>query len=73
MAGDFDVSRDEERLRFDLNAYVIGKEVIGLAARHDRVELYLSDNRMVAFEVCGPDIVIAIAVPRPLIETGRVQ
>jgi len=71
---DFDVSEDQERLAFDLRQYVIGRPVVGLVARRDRVEFHLEGGRMIAFSPNGPDIVIEISVPdRPLIESGRVQ
>jgi hypothetical protein len=74
MAGEFDISENTERLRFDFESYCLNRAVVGLVARRDRVEFYLEGNRMIAFSVHGPDIMIEIAVPdRPLIEPGRVQ
>jgi hypothetical protein len=71
---DFDVSEDENRLRFDMQSYVIGKTVVGLVARRDRVELNLEGGCIIAFRPNGSDVVIEILVPRrPLIEPRRIQ
>ena len=74
MPQDFDVSLDQVRLRFDFLQYVMDRKVVGLVARHDRVEFHLEGGRVIAFRPNGPDIVIEILVPdRPLIEPRSVQ
>lgn len=74
MAGEFDISENTKRLKFDFESYCLNRAVVGLVARRDRVEFYLEGNHMIAFSVHGPDIMISIVVPdRPLVEPRGIQ
>jgi|HubBroStandDraft_3_1064219.scaffolds.fasta_scaffold438869_1 hypothetical protein len=70
----FDVIENQDRFSFDVSAYVLGRQIVGIVLEHDRVELYLDEGKCIAFAVSGKDIEIRIAVPE--IEDappGRVQ
>ena len=60
---EFDVSEQQERFKFDIEAFVLGHSIRGVVATHDKVVLELSTGRTVAFHVQGPDIVITVDVP----------
>jgi len=65
MAGKktFDIIENQDRLKFDLGAYVLGKAITSVVIEHDRVELYLEGDNCVAFSVDGKDIEVSVAIP----------
>ncbi len=57
---DLSTTEDAKRFAFLTEKYIIGREVIALIVRTDRVEVHMDSGKVLSFQIDGPDIAVAI-------------
>lgn len=69
----FDIEENRERFKFNLESYVLGREVVGVVVDKGRIEIHLNGDKRIAFQVAGDEIQVIIDLPPNEIPTGVVQ